>query len=234
MSQTILSRFCYLQRLLGREPPDEQLKTQKSQRNVGPAFRIEDAIYELLLKYYESLGNPWTDYRKPPYLEGEKVLGPSVHEILGLEGPYGSRYSKKKPNNIVKVEVKGRVSWAKVLHILKLDDTEDVVVQVQGFLEVENKKMRASFTALGLLRVVEDTRVDFISAGAIIRSAPYRVLPAWSMGSIEPSILIIDVDFGGVPAIPSYMRDMDESYRNLTGQVIDDDAMDIDTDPSMI
>lgn len=233
MSQTILSRFCYLQRLLGRAPPEDKLNTQKSQRNVGPAFRIKDFIYKLLLKYFETHDDPRTDYRKPPYPEGANVLGPSVHEILGLEAQYGSRYSKKKLNNIVKVEVKGRVSWAKVLHILKLDDADDLAVQVQGFLEVENEKMRGSFKALGLLRVVEDTRGEFIPGGAIIRSAPYRLLPAWSMGSIGPSILIIDIDVGGVPAVPSYMRYMDETYRNLAGQVIEDDAMDVDTDPSM-
>jgi hypothetical protein len=85
---------------------------------------------------------------------------------------------------------------------------------VQGFLEVEDLQLRSAFNSLGLLRVVEDTKKEFISAGSIITSAPHRILPAWSMGVNNPSILIIDVDSGGQPANPSFMRDMDEHCKH--------------------
>lgn len=231
MAQTIMKQFCHLQRLLAQAPPEEKLKSKISQRNVGPHFEVNKATYNLLFNYYHEQDDSWLDFRRLPYPDGAKVLGPFVHEVVGLDGRHGRRYSKTSPNNIVKVKVNGRLSWVKVLHILKLEETDDMVVIVQGLLEIEDAKIAMIFKPLGLIRVVNNSKKLFISAKSIISSVPHRLLPAWSMGVKNPSMLIVDVQSGGEPASPSFMRDMDEIYAHTLD--VDNDAMDIDTDPSM-
>ncbi|EGG07105.1 uncharacterized protein MELLADRAFT_86041 [Melampsora larici-populina 98AG31] len=225
MAQTIMRRFCHLQRLMGKAPPEMSTIEKKSQRNVGAAFEVDPTTYECLLKYYQSQDNQWTDFRRLPYPENAQVLGPFVREVMTLEGRYGMRYSKKSPNNIVKLEAGGKITWGKVLHIIQLDDPADVVVMVQDLSEVVNETLRVVFRKLGITRVVEDSNIKFISARSVVASVPHRPLPAWAMGLQSPSLLLVGVESAVQEEGNSRAVNMDVVYvANTPG----DDAMEID------
>ncbi|EGG00711.1 uncharacterized protein MELLADRAFT_67595 [Melampsora larici-populina 98AG31] len=188
--------------------------------------------YDLLLNYYQNEDESWTDYRKPPYPVDAQVLGPFVREIMGLEGKTGIRYSKKSPNNIVKLEVDGKVGWAKLLHILKLDNPSDMVALVETLSEVEEEMLGSVFGQLGITRVIQTFKKKIISTKYIVSPMPHRNLPAWSMGLNSPSILILGIGGGAEAAEDEpVVRDMDVVYSSTVGN---GDAMDINTDPSMI
>ncbi|EGG05383.1 uncharacterized protein MELLADRAFT_107661 [Melampsora larici-populina 98AG31] len=239
MAQTIMCRFCQLQRLLARSPPADTTNLGKSQRNIGPAFEVDDKTYDRLFKYYHALDNQWVNFRKVPYPDGARVFGPFVQEIAGLVGQYGLQYSKKSPNNIVRIEVDGAVSCARVLHILQLQEPLDTVVQVQGLLGVDDALLNPLFKRLGITRVVEDSQIRFIPAKSIVSPVAHRQLPAWTMGLNNPSLLVMMTISGEAPGESSNfqentsdVQDMDNLYASQLAE--DDMAMDIDTDPSMI
>ncbi|EGF98918.1 uncharacterized protein MELLADRAFT_68963 [Melampsora larici-populina 98AG31] len=63
MAQTTMRRFCHLQRLLARSPPDTT-NLGKSQRNIGPAFEVDDLTYDHLFDYYHAQDDQWINFRK--------------------------------------------------------------------------------------------------------------------------------------------------------------------------
>lgn len=238
-----MRRFCQLQRLLARSHGADTTNLVTSRRNIGPAFEVDDKTYENLFQYYHALDEQWVNFRNVPYPPGARVFGPFVQEITGLQGQYDLRYSKKSPNNIVKIEVDGVVSCAKVPHILHLDNPLDTVVQVQMLLRVNDAFLNPVFKKLGITRVLEDTEKKIVPAKYIVSPVAHRRLPAWSMGLNNPSLLVmitISAEQPGsasdIQANSSGDQDMDEFYASVS-MGIDTDAdmaMDIDTDFSMI
>ncbi|EGG01460.1 uncharacterized protein MELLADRAFT_111007 [Melampsora larici-populina 98AG31] len=140
--------------------------------------------------------------------------------------------SKKSPNNIVSIEVEGKLSCVKVLHILQLAETSEQLAMVQQLSEVKDEMLNPVFKKLGITRVLEGSERRFIKVDVILSPVSPRKIPAWTMGVHNPSMLVMMVTSGEQNVNPVNSHDMEEFYASqLAG---DDMAMDIDTDPSMI
>ncbi|KAG0140674.1 hypothetical protein CROQUDRAFT_689667 [Cronartium quercuum f. sp. fusiforme G11] len=107
MAQTIMKQFSHLQRLLSKSPPKLDTNVNYTQRNTGSLFEVENLTYDGLLCYYQMLDLTWTDYRVHLRPDDAHILQPFTCEIGSLYGQEGSFFSKKSPNNIIKINING-------------------------------------------------------------------------------------------------------------------------------
>lgn len=109
MSQTMMRRFCHLQQLAGKAPPECNGPVEKIiQHKVGGVFEVDEQTYKALLKYYQTQEPSWKDYRILPHPMDARVLGPYAREVVGLKGQRGSGFSKKSPNHMVRIDLDGK------------------------------------------------------------------------------------------------------------------------------
>ncbi|EGG01850.1 uncharacterized protein MELLADRAFT_66787 [Melampsora larici-populina 98AG31] len=224
MAQTVMRRFCHTQRLLCKAPPvDEKIKI--IQRNVGTLFEMDDKVYMDLLKYHQAQDKAWFDYRVLPYPDGARILSAYAREVGVLTGRNGMKYSKKVASNMVKVEIKGKYMWAKVLHILSLKGSNENVVLVRWLEVVRNLALDQMMERLSMVRVVQRFKEEFIPASSIVMTLAHRELPAWTLGLNEPSILLMGVN----PGDHDYVGSDDLEMQMEAGG----NAMELDTDVDM-
>ncbi|EGG02092.1 uncharacterized protein MELLADRAFT_91698 [Melampsora larici-populina 98AG31] len=226
MAQTIMRRFCHQQRLLCKAPPEND-QSVPVQHNIGGLFEMDDKIYEKLLKYHQAQDESWVDYRQLPYPEGANILSAYAHEVGALDGRDGVRFSKKGSSNIVKVEIKGHYLWAKVLHVLSLKVTKEMVVLVRWLDVTRDLVIDQMLERLSMVRVVQSFKEEFIPGSSVVSTLAHRELPAWTLGLNSPSLLLMGVNPGDHDYVGADELEEITLHR-------DQDAMELDADVSMV
>ncbi|EGG03317.1 uncharacterized protein MELLADRAFT_109451 [Melampsora larici-populina 98AG31] len=223
MAQTIMRRFCHQQRLLCKAPPPND-PVKVVQRNVGGLFEMDDMVYGKLLNYHQAQDSAWCDWRVLPYPDGAKVLSAYAREVGVLTCLSGTKYSKKAPSNIVKVEVESKIKWGKILHILMLKDSNEPIVMLRWLEVVRDLALDQMFERLSMVRVIQSAKEEFIPASAVVSTLAHRELPCWTLGMKEPSMLLMGVNPGEHDyVLPEGLDDM-----QLEGAL--GEAMDVDID----
>ncbi|KAG0141591.1 hypothetical protein CROQUDRAFT_685121 [Cronartium quercuum f. sp. fusiforme G11] len=231
MAQIIMRQFCHLQQLLWKYLSNNNTAIKTTQHNIGQLFQVNNSTYDNLLVFYQSQDPNWTDYQVLPRLDDALVLRGFAHKVGSLYGKEGMQYSKKTPNNMVKIEVDGQYIWGKVLHILHVEDCAEAVVMVRRQKEVKDEALDMIFKQVRTVQVIEQTRTKFFSALTVISTHTHRCLPVWTLGFKSPSVLLTDVNsrWGEEWKEAFGPQDTDDMY----AQVGQDDGMEVDTDLSM-
>ncbi|EGG02238.1 uncharacterized protein MELLADRAFT_66517 [Melampsora larici-populina 98AG31] len=182
---------------------------------------MDNTTYESLLAYYQSQDTSWTNYQKLPHPKSARILPAYAHKVVGLISQSGMWYSKKGTSNMVKVEHNDKVSWGVVLHIFELFESKDRIVMVRWLKKKVNPLLDPIMDWLGWVHLVCTVKTDFVSASQILCTLFHRALPAWSLGSQSPSLLLIDFNPGDYNSMAN--EDMDNVYMANA-----EDQMDID------
>ncbi|KAG0139852.1 hypothetical protein CROQUDRAFT_54134, partial [Cronartium quercuum f. sp. fusiforme G11] len=206
--------FSHLQRLLSKSPPKLDTNVNYSKHNTGGLFEVDNLTYNRLLLH--------------PRPDNAHILQPFAREIGSLYRQEGNFFSKKSPNNIVKININGRYVWGKVSHILIVEGCSEEVIMIWKMKEVTDTNLDSIFHWLSLVHVIQGPKTEFVAASAIVSSHSYRDLSAWSLGFNLPSVLIMDIN--GQTYEQSNSADMDTVYTH--GEF--DNGMDVDNDISMI
>ncbi|KAH9809366.1 hypothetical protein DFH28DRAFT_905323 [Melampsora americana] len=223
MGQTIMWRFCHQQCLLCKAPPKEHNPKTIIQKNVGRLFEMDDKSYNQLLAYHQAQDSSWKDYRKIPHIDGSCILASYAHEVVGLTSQSGMWYSKKGTSNMVKVEHFGKLSRGMVVHIFELMESKEQVVMVKWLERISDPILDPILDRLGLVRVVHSFKTEFIPAASVVSTLSHRELPAWTLGSQSPSLLLVDFNPGDHEFNFTGAEDMDDVYMGPP-----EDQMDID------
>ncbi|KAG0147119.1 hypothetical protein CROQUDRAFT_699695, partial [Cronartium quercuum f. sp. fusiforme G11] len=217
--------FCHLQRLLCKAPPEDDT-VKVVQRNISSLFEMDDEVYKKLLAYHRAQDKSWVNYHVLPYPNGACILSAYAHEVGVWHGQEGMKYSKQVALNIVKIESKGKYSWAKVLHILLLKKSREMVVMVRWLDIVRDLVLESLLKRLSMVHVVQGFKEEFISASSIVSTLAHRELPAWTLGINAPSMLLMGVNPGDHDYVGTDdLEDTDWGHGR--------DSMDLDTDVSM-
>ncbi|KAG0143470.1 hypothetical protein CROQUDRAFT_678348 [Cronartium quercuum f. sp. fusiforme G11] len=170
----------------------------------------------------------WTDYRVHLRPDDAHILQPFTHEIRSLYGQEGNFFSKKSPNNIVKININGQYVWGKVSHILIVEGCSEEVIMIWKMKEVTDTNLDSIFCWLSLVHVIQGPKTEFVAALAIVSSHSYCELSAWTLGFNLPSVLIMDINGQMYEQLNS--ADLDDVYAH--GEF--DNGMDVDNDILMI
>lgn len=231
MAQTMMTRFCHLQRLLNQPLPESQAPNPRPNRNVGKVFELDDLTYALLLTYYQEIGAEWVDHRKLPYAVGSQVLTPSAREVQGLEGQDGVRFSKKESHNMVKCFHDGKGWWGRVLNIIKVEESNDLIVLIRVLHMVQDPSLAQVFERAGMVRLTQSSELKVFPQKSIVSTLPYRELEANKLGCPVRSWLVMGVTVAENNQGLDQDLDMVHVARDLgTANADGSEAMDIDED----
>ncbi|KAG0140291.1 hypothetical protein CROQUDRAFT_691640 [Cronartium quercuum f. sp. fusiforme G11] len=106
---------------------------------------MDDYTYHKLLAYHQAQDDKWMDYQVFPYPNGAHVLEAYAWEVGGLTGQDRIQYSKRDNSNIINVELEGKYSCGKVLNILELIESSELVVMVRWLEKVDDPALDQIF-----------------------------------------------------------------------------------------
>ncbi|KAH9809573.1 hypothetical protein DFH28DRAFT_1086211 [Melampsora americana] len=135
-----------------------------------------------------------------------------AHKVVGLTSQSGIWYSKKGTSNMVKVEHFGKLSWGMVVHIFELMESNEQFVMVKWLERISDPILAPILDCLGLVRVVHSFKTEFIPATSVVSTLSHRKLPAWTLGSQLPSLLLVDFNPGNHEFKFTATEDMDDVY----------------------